>query len=44
EELGNADIALPDAMQTTLVGRFYERLGDHAVHIAERIRYMAVGT
>jgi phosphate transport system protein len=44
EELGMADIALPDALQTTLVGRFYERLGDHAVHIAERIRYLALGT
>jgi phosphate transport system protein len=44
EELGKADIALPDALQTTLVGRFYERLGDHAVHIAERIRYLVVGT
>lgn len=44
EELGKADIALPDALQTTLVARFYERLGDHAVHIAERIRYLAVGT
>jgi phosphate transport system protein len=44
EELERADIALRDALQTTLVGRFYERLGDHAVHIAERIRYLAVGT
>ena len=44
DELGIADIALPDALQTTLVGRFYERLGDHAVHIAERIRYLSVGT
>ena len=44
EELGMADIALPDALQTTLLGRFYERLGDHAVHIAERIRYLAIGT
>ncbi|HEY6415728.1 MAG TPA: phosphate signaling complex protein PhoU, partial [Acidimicrobiales bacterium] len=44
EELGKSDIALPDALQATLVARFYERLGDHAVHIAERIRYMAVGT
>jgi phosphate transport system protein len=33
-----------DALQATLVARFYERLGDHAVHIAERIRYLAVGT
>ena len=44
EELGKSDIALPDALQATLVARFHERLGDHAVHIAERIRYMAVGT
>jgi phosphate transport system protein len=44
DELSLADIALPDALQTTLVGRFYERLGDHAVHISERIRYLAVGT
>jgi phosphate transport system protein len=44
EELGKADIALPDALQTTLVARFYERLGDHAVHIAERTRYLVVGT
>jgi phosphate transport system protein len=43
-ELERADIALADALQTTLVARFYERLGDHAVHIAERIRYLAAGT
>jgi phosphate uptake regulator len=27
-----------------LIARFYERLGDHAVNIAQRIRYMALGT
>jgi phosphate transport system protein len=43
EELGRSEIALPDALQTTLVARFYERLGDHAVHITERIRYLAPG-
>jgi phosphate transport system protein len=32
---------LDDALQTTLVGRFYERLGDHAVHITKRIGYLA---
>jgi phosphate transport system protein len=42
-ELAKADIALADALQTTLVARFYERLGDHAVHIAERVRYLAHG-
>ena len=29
-----------DALQATLVGRFYERLGDHAVHITARIGYL----
>jgi phosphate transport system protein len=43
-ELESADIALADALQTTLVARFYERLGDHAVHISERICYLAHGT
>lgn len=43
-ELETADIALADALQTTLVARFYERLGDHAVHITERIRYLADGS
>jgi phosphate transport system protein len=43
-ELERADIALADALQTTLVARFYERLGDHAVHISERICYLAHGT
>jgi phosphate transport system protein len=40
-ELEVADLSLPDVMQTTLVARFYERLGDHAVHVAERLRYLA---
>jgi phosphate transport system protein len=43
-ELGEGDLELADALQTTLVGRFYERLGDHAVHISERIHYLALGT
>jgi phosphate transport system protein len=43
-ELETADIARADALQTTLVARFYERLGDHAVHITERIRYLADGS
>jgi phosphate transport system protein len=42
-ELERADISLPDALQTTLLARFYERLGDHAVHISERIQYLAHG-
>jgi phosphate transport system protein len=43
-ELEMADIALVDALQTTLVARFYERLGDHAVHITERVRYLVAGS
>jgi phosphate transport system protein len=42
-ELGQGDLELADALQTTLVARFYERIGDHAVHIAERIAYLALG-
>jgi phosphate transport system protein len=41
--LATADIERVDLMQATLVGRFYERLGDHAVHIAERIAYVTSG-
>jgi phosphate transport system protein len=41
DELAAGDLALADALQTTLVARFYERLGDHALHIAERIGYLA---
>jgi phosphate transport system protein len=40
-EILDAGIAVADAMQATLVGRFYERLGDHAVHLAQRIAYLA---
>jgi phosphate transport system protein len=36
-----ADLDPADVLQTTLLGRFYERLGDHAVHVTERIRYLA---
>ena len=43
-ELEKADIALVDALQMALVARFYERLGDHAVHITERVRYLVAGT
>jgi phosphate transport system protein len=31
------------AIEMALVARFYERLGDHAVNVAERIRYIANG-
>ncbi len=31
------------AAEIALLGRFYERLGDHAVHIAERVRWSVLG-
>lgn len=36
-------IDLPVAVQLALVGRFYERLGDHAVNIANRTQYICTG-
>src|SRR5690606_29203583 len=35
---------LRTAVQLALVGRFYERLGDHAVSVAERVHYMVTGS
>jgi len=40
-EILDGGIAVADAMQAALVGRFYERLGDHAVHLARRIAHLA---
>jgi phosphate transport system protein len=40
-EAATAEIPAWAAMEFALLGRFYERLGDHAVHVAERIRYLA---
>ena len=31
------------AMEMALVGRFFERLGDHAVNVAERVKYLITG-
>ncbi len=40
-ELASGRMALPVTMEMTLVARFYERLGDHAVNIARRVLYLA---
>jgi phosphate transport system protein len=42
-ELVTGQLSVPIALEMALVARFYERLGDHAVNIGERIRYIAEG-
>ena len=42
-ELVSGQLTVPVALEMALVARFYERLGDHAVNIGERIRYIAEG-
>ena len=36
-------IDLQIAVQLAIASRFYERVGDHAVHIAERVRFILTG-
>ena len=40
-ELASGGMAIPVTMEMTLVARFYERLGDHAVNVAHRVVYLA---
>jgi phosphate transport system protein len=40
-ELASGRMTLPVTMEMTLVARFYERLGDHAVNVARRVVYLA---
>jgi phosphate transport system protein len=40
-ELASGRMTIPVTMEITLVARFYERLGDHAVNIARRVVYLA---
>jgi phosphate transport system protein len=37
-------VDLQVAVQLAVVGRFYERIGDHAVNISQRVRYIATGS
>jgi phosphate transport system protein len=41
--LNSQDVAVLTGMDLALLVRFYERLGDHAVHLARRIRYLVDG-
>lgn len=43
EAHGNGTIDLPVAVQMAITARFYERLGDHAVNIAEFVQYLLTG-
>ena len=40
---GQGTAALQTSVQLAMVGRFYERIGDHAVNIGERVVYMVTG-
>ena len=37
------ELTLQEGVQLALIGRYYERIGDHAVNIGERVRYMVTG-
>src|SRR5215210_241583 len=37
------DSAVRRAVQLALIGRFFERVGDHAANIADRVTYMVTG-
>ncbi len=37
------DLNLQGAVQMAMIGRYYERIGDHAVNIGERVNYMVTG-
>ena len=43
EKHADSQIDLQVAIQMAMVARFYERIGDHAVNIGERVRYLVTG-
>jgi len=43
ETQSHSTVDLQVAMQLAYVARFYERIGDHAVNIAERVRFVVTG-
>ena len=43
EHGGDGELSLQHAVQLAMLGRFYERLGDHAVNAGERVQYMVTG-
>ena len=43
ESHSEKQIDLQVAIQLAVVARFYERIGDHAVNIGDRVRYLVTG-
>lgn len=43
EACRSGELDIQAAVQLALVGRYYERIGDHAVNVGERVRYMVTG-
>jgi phosphate transport system protein len=43
ETHGRDELEIRAGVQLALIGRYYERIGDHAVNIGERVRYMVTG-
>ncbi|MDA3004526.1 MAG: hypothetical protein O3A62_05590, partial [Actinomycetota bacterium] len=43
ESHSKAKIDLQVAVQLAVVARFYERIGDHAVNVSEKTRFIATG-
>ena len=38
-----SDLDVQPAVQLALIARYYERIGDHAVNVSDRVRYMVSG-
>jgi len=43
EAHGAGQIKIRSGVQLAMIGRYYERIGDHAVNMGERVRYMVTG-
>jgi phosphate uptake regulator len=39
----NDQTSVAPAIRLAMVGRYFERMGDHAVNVGERVRYLVTG-